>query len=199
MCRGLQRRVTMTDDPPFLCEMRKPAAHDPQNDYIFISWPMRLRFRHSAFILETKLLQDPPQASNLQPNKMCHGVQHIHIECQHAKKFVVTEHCPLSPGTDCPHPVILHTVTVTAPRLCVPCFRQKEAEMDAQFEQIKAGIQTEIARVDEHFANGFLQTDASGVRIRYRADREDDILKVKRARDLSIRIFRQEQGVWGDG
>ncbi len=72
--------------------------------------------------------------------------------------------------------------------------------MDAQFEQIKANIQTEIARVDEHFANGFLQTDASGVTVRgYRADREDDILKVKRARDLSIRIFRQEQGVWGDG
>ena len=33
----------------------------------------------------------------------------------------------------------------------------------------------------------------------YRAECEDNIVQAKATRDASIRLFREEQGVWGDG
>ena len=72
--------------------------------------------------------------------------------------------------------------------------------MDAEFEKTKANLEKEIERVDEHFANGWVGDEEAAVELRtYRADCEDNIVQERAARDLSIRLFRQRQGVWGDG
>ena len=72
--------------------------------------------------------------------------------------------------------------------------------MDKEFEKTKENLQSEIERVDEHFANGWVGDEEAAVTLRaYRAECEDDIVQERAARDLSIRLFRQRQGVWGDG
>ena len=61
-------------------------------------------------------------------------------------------------------------------------------------------LRKEIARVDERFAKGWVLTQTSAHLLNdYRAECEDDILQAKASRDLSIQLFRQDQGVWGDG
>lgn len=72
--------------------------------------------------------------------------------------------------------------------------------MDAEYETTKTEMQDEIARVDEHFANAVVDTEEAAESLRgYRAECEDNIVQAKAARDLEIRLFRQRQGVWGDG
>ena len=72
--------------------------------------------------------------------------------------------------------------------------------MDAEFEEAKTNLEREIERIDEHFANGWVWDEEAAVSLRaYRAECEDDIVQERAGRDLGIRLFRQRQGVWGDG
>ncbi len=89
---------------------------------------------------------------------------------------------------------------ITAPALCVGCFRRKEAAIDAQYDTIKRELRREIERIDEYLANVFFITEQSRVALgNYRAECADNIVQAKASRDTSIRLFREEQGVWGDG
>lgn len=133
---------------------------------------------------------------------MCLGVHFVHEQCQHLKKFNVVEACNQATRAGCTNLTTLHVITITAPRLCVSCFRQKEAEIDAEYEAVKRNMKDEIARVDLRFtvsAWGRL-TEGQARNLRgYREECEDNVVQAKAARDLSIRLFRQRQGVWGDG
>ena len=72
--------------------------------------------------------------------------------------------------------------------------------MDAEFEKEKANLEQEIARVDDYFANGWVGDEEEAASMRsYRATCVDDIVLQRAARDLGIRMFRESQGVWGDG
>ena len=72
--------------------------------------------------------------------------------------------------------------------------------MDAEFENEKRNLEREIERIDEHFAKGWVGDEEAAVSLRaYRAACEDDIVQQRAARDLGIRMFRESQGVWGDG
>ena len=73
--------------------------------------------------------------------------------------------------------------------------------MDSDFEAEKQGHQWEIARVDQHLASTVwvgIEDEEESLRS-YRAECEDDIVQAKASLDLKIRLFRQRQGVWGDG
>lgn len=63
-------------------------------------------------------------------------------------------------------------------------------------------MEDEIARVDACFANSarraLTEEEAKSLRA-YREECEDDAVQARAARDLRIRLFRQRQGVWGDG
>ena len=131
---------------------------------------------------------------------MCRGIHYIHAACNHTKKFLVIEACNFVNGTACANLTTIHIVRIAAPSLCVGCFRQKEAGIDAEYETSKRELQEEIARADVLFARGYVHTQQSFVAVTsYRAECEDNILHAKASRDVSIRLFRQEQGVWGDG
>lgn len=73
--------------------------------------------------------------------------------------------------------------------------------IDAEYEKTKRDLENEIARVDEWFAKGggLIDERGSGLLDGYRDECEDDIRQAKAARDVGIRLFRREQGVWGDG
>ena len=131
---------------------------------------------------------------------MCLGVRYIHEECNHTKKFHVLRECNSVNGTACNNLTTIHVVIITAPALCIRCFRRKEATIDAQYETIRRELRGEIARVDEALATALVTTGQGSVALgQYRAECEDNIVQAKASRDLSIRMFRDEQGVWGDG
>lgn len=127
---------------------------------------------------------------------MCLVIRYIHAGCNHAKKFSTVEACRSSDGIACNELITLHVITITAPALCIDCYRQREAEIDAEYETSRRDLQSEMARLDECFATNRI---AAGSLQKYRAECEDNILQVKASRDVSIRMFRQKQGVWGDG
>ena len=63
-------------------------------------------------------------------------------------------------------------------------------------------LQNEIDRIDQAFAIGMAlvppEVPPMTLAI-YRAECKNNIVQAKATRDTSIRLFRQEQGVWGDG
>ena len=62
-------------------------------------------------------------------------------------------------------------------------------------------MEDEIARVNEQLARArrpLTEEEARNLR-GYREECEDDVVQARASRDLSIRLFRQSQGVWGDG
>ena len=72
--------------------------------------------------------------------------------------------------------------------------------IDEEYETIKRQLQAEIARIDHHLAKGPARDDQAAKRIYgYRAECEENIVHAKASRDMGIRLFRREQGVWGDG
>lgn len=72
--------------------------------------------------------------------------------------------------------------------------------IDDEYETIKRQLQAEIARIDDHFAKGGPPNAQAAKRIYdYRAECKDNIVHAKTSRDSGIRLFRREQGVWGDG
>ena len=84
-----------------------------------------------------------------------------------------------------------------------PRLRQEEAKLDSEYESTKQDLQNEIRRFDARLANGSEQVrNDEEVReslLRYREECVNDIVQAKAARDMSIRLFRQRQGGWGDG
>ena len=133
---------------------------------------------------------------------MCPGIKYVHATCKHARKFCPIQKCNTYNGITCPNLTPVHTITITAPALCVRCFRQREAAIDVEYKTTVHDLRNEIARIDEAFAIGIAlvppEMPANTLTI-YRAECENNIVQAKATRDTSIRLFRQQQGVWGDG
>lgn len=72
--------------------------------------------------------------------------------------------------------------------------------IDAIYDTTKRELTEEIARIGDHLVNGPVPDEQAlnGLES-YRAQCEDNIAQAKASRDVSIRMFRHEQGVWGDG
>ena len=63
-------------------------------------------------------------------------------------------------------------------------------------------LENEIARIDEALAIGMALVPPEAPPMAfaiYRAECKDNIVQAKATRDTSIRLFREQQGVWGDG
>lgn len=123
----------------------------------------------------------------------------MHTECHHGKKTEIIDHCPDFETGTC-RVVRLHTVRVSAPSLCVSCFRAEEARIDALFDEQVRLIRGKIAEYEA------AQTTDRQVRGRARGAVDENVrrwegelLKVRMRRYKEIRIFRAGQGVWGDG
>lgn len=120
--------------------------------------------------------------------------------CNHSKKFTVIEACNANNGIACNNLTIIHVSKITSPAFCIRCFRQKEATIDAGYDVTERELTEEIARIDDHLANGPVLDERALKGLKsYRAQCEDNIAQAKASRDVSIRMFRNEQSVWGDG
>ena len=116
-------------------------------------------------------------------------------------RFHILDRCNSFNNGRCDSLRSIHVIKVTAPSLCPTCFRRKEALIDAEYEKATRDLRHEIARLDEGIAKGRATADEQVVRRLqgYRAECKDDVSHAKASRDMSIRLFRQNQGVWGDG
>jgi len=130
------------------------------------------------------------------------GIIWLHCQCKHAKKFEPLDHCHLYRGQQEGHCHdelrAVHTNWITAPTLCVPCFRKSEDKISAHWADAVA------SRVEslEVIANILRLEDDQRRRERYLRRRENvegELVDLKLERKLAIANFRSLQGVWGDG
>ena len=132
---------------------------------------------------------------------MCYVIFYTHAECLHNRKFEIIEnceeHCEDEEGTCILIP--LHYKEITAPSLCVSCFRAEEAEIDALYQGKVAMIRSKIAEYEAAQTDRQIRGRARGAVDPNVARLERDLVEARELRDREIRNFRDEQDVWGDG
>ena len=128
---------------------------------------------------------------------MCHVVYHIYDDCQHEKKTEIIERCEdFDRGCRI---IPVHLVEITAPSLCVRCFREVEARIDAEYEFNREHLRRRIIEYESNQEDRQIRGRAQGTNDEYVAELELRLLVWKRVRDRQIKEFREKQGVWADG
>ena len=131
-------------------------------------------------------------------NIMCWGVQYIHAECQHDRKTEIVEHCEDSDQGTCIL-IPVHFMQITAPSLCVSCFREDEAKIDARYHGKVEVIRSKMVEYEAAQTDRQIRGRAQGTTDPNIAQLERDLVEAKKWRDRAIKVFRFEQGVWADG
>lgn len=129
---------------------------------------------------------------------MCYAIYYVYAECGHDKKLEIVEFCEDFGARTCMLiPVCFKQVD--APSLCVSCFREEEAMIDAKYDAMVELIRGKMTDYEAAQANRQIQGRAQGTVDSYLAQLERDLADAKKLRDLEIRSFRTEQDVWADG
>ena len=153
-------------------------------------------FSTSPTIHKGKRKQTPSRAEHL--GTMCYVIFHVHAECEHEKKKEIVEFCEDFAKEEC----ILVPVffkQVTAPSLCLECFREVEADIDASYHRKTDLIRGQMAEHEATQPDRQIIGRAEATIDGYIAILERALVREKEHRDLSISRFRSQQGVWADG
>lgn len=129
---------------------------------------------------------------------MCYAIYYVHAQCGHDKKLEIVEFCKDFEERSCVLIPILFK-QLTAPSLCVSCFREVEAEIDALYHTRLELIRRKIAEHVATQADRQIRGRTQGTVNSYIAQLERDLVDAKELRDKDIRVFRSEQNVWADG
>lgn len=129
---------------------------------------------------------------------MCYVVIHIHDDCQHERKTDIIERCEESESSTCSQSPI-HLVEITAPSLCVACFREVEARIDADYEINAEALRRKIIEYELAQEERQIRGRAQGASNEYISELEQKLMVGKRVRDRQIKEFRERQRVWADG
>lgn len=128
---------------------------------------------------------------------MCYALYHVHASCLHIRKVDVIEECEDSERGCTLVPVFFKEIT--APLLCLSCFREEEAKIDAEYQSTAERIRREIAEYESTLENIQIWGRAHGALDPNVADLGQDLVDAKEVRDMRISDFRESQGVWADG
>lgn len=129
---------------------------------------------------------------------MCYVIFYIHAECEHEKKTQIVEHCEDFEKEECIFIPIMFK-QVTAPSLCLECFREVEAEIDARYHTRKELIRRQMAEHEAAQSDRQIRGRAHTTVDSYIAILERALVREKENRDLAVSRFRSQQGVWADG
>ena len=129
---------------------------------------------------------------------MCWGVQYTHTECQHDRKTEIVEYCQDSDQGTCIL-IPVHFTQITAPSLCVSCFREEEAKIDAHYQKKGEVIRSKMVEYEAAQTDRQIRGRARGAMDPNIARLEQDLVEAREWRDRAIKVFRFEQGVWADG
>lgn len=123
---------------------------------------------------------------------------YVHAECGHDKKSEIAESCKDVGKETCALIPLIYK-QITAPSLCVACFREEEARIDAEYYTRTEWIRCKMAEHEAAQAERQIRGRAQGTVDIYIAMLERESIREKESRDLRIRTFRSEQDVWADG
>lgn len=129
---------------------------------------------------------------------MCYVIFHVHAECGHEKKTQIVEFCENFENETCVLDPLLFK-QITAPSLCVDCFREVEANIDTIYHTKIELIRRSIAEHEAAQADRQIRGRAQDTVDSYIAMLERELVCEKECRDRTIRTFRSQQGVWADG
>ncbi len=79
---------------------------------------------------------------------MCYAIHHIHNKCRHYKKVEIIEDCGKVEEEPCILVPILFKY-IKSPSLCVSCFREEEAKIDAVYNERVAQLEYALAMEKE--------------------------------------------------
>lgn len=133
---------------------------------------------------------------------MCRGYEKYHFQCGHMHSFFITIQCESArrAGRDCTrdHCFCIARNTVSPP-LCVNCYKLEEEKIcdyaDEEHSEISQGREdARRALEDPHL------TSWGRRRLDNQIEKATDKLNENREeRALTLKAFRDSQGVWGDG
>ena len=132
---------------------------------------------------------------------MCKGIMHVHQQCQHSKKFEAVELCRQFSEVDgrCHNTLlVLHTVVIRAPALCIECFRRVENDIFKRCANNIKVVEEEIERITVAL-RGEMNAHAREELRTQRCGLVEELGNFKDARNEEIAEFRFVQGVWADG
>lgn len=129
---------------------------------------------------------------------MCLGIIHTHSQCQHDRKYEVIEYCEKFVDGNCAL-VPIHFKQITAPSLCISCFRKEEAKIDDLYHDNVKMIRIKIVEYEAVQTDRRIRGRAQGSVDPNIAQLEQSLVEARRWRDWQIHSFRFEQNVWGDG
>ena len=132
---------------------------------------------------------------------MCVGTLHIHQECLHQKKFEPVETCrSFSEKEDyCTEQcTVVHAVIVSAPKLCVICFRRVEDDIFNRHKSAIRAVEREIRNISDSLSGRMPRERREDIEDR-RSRLEEEVGLFKQLRTEEIAEFRAKQGVFADG
>ncbi len=128
---------------------------------------------------------------------MCYAIHHIHNKCRHYKKVEVIEDCEKAEEGPCVLVPILFKY-INSPSLCVSCFREEEAKIDAVHNEMVAQLEYAMTK-EKEWRDRKEEATIDAVYNERVAQLEYALAMEKESRGRQIQKFRSEQSVWGDG
>lgn len=132
---------------------------------------------------------------------MCIAYQEAYVGCDHVKATVFIERCGDAENDSCNGAdgiTVIWIKQLSEPSLCVNCYRSQEAEIFVEYEANIAYHNDEIKQLEERAKKAPTETTRDLLRIAM-AEHEKTRDKKIGFRTERLQLFREGQGVWGDG
>ncbi|KAL2048782.1 hypothetical protein ABVK25_010964 [Lepraria finkii] len=132
---------------------------------------------------------------------MCIGTLHIHQECLHQKKFAPIETCrSYSEKEDycAGQCTVVQAVIMSAPKLCVTCFRRVEDDIFNRHKSAIRAVEREIRNTSDSLSGRMPSKRREDIEDHH-SRLEEEVGLFKQLRMEEIAEFRAKQGVFADG
>lgn len=133
---------------------------------------------------------------------MCRGHEMYHPECGHENSFFITDQCEnaRAANKDCTRDQCFSADRIiVSPPLCINCYRLEEKQLCEQADEERDEIQEGLEYAKRALENPNL-TSKERAKEEEKVERGTKLLNENRkVRALTLKEFRDDQGVWGDG
>lgn len=133
---------------------------------------------------------------------MCRGHEKYHTQCDHVHSFFITAQCEnaRAAGRDCARDQCSSVERMmVSPPICPNCYRLEEKDICEGADKERNEIQEGLENVKRALENPNL-TPRERSKVEEKIQRGTNLLNEnRRVRALTLKAFRDFQGVWGDG
>jgi uncharacterized protein YqkB len=131
---------------------------------------------------------------------MCIAYEEAYVGCNHVKATVFIERCEDAEGDGCSGAgiTVIWIKQLSEPYLCVDCYRSYEIGIFAEYEANIAYHNSEIQCLGESLKNALNVSTHDLLRVSIAEHEKTRNINIGQ-RNKRLQLFREEQGVWGDG